>query len=59
MVRLLNQLIPGMLCLAGILVMATSSLIGGGSSAMIGLPLFLSGFLWLLYPSLRHRRRNS
>jgi hypothetical protein len=59
MARLINQLIPIVLLVAGVIALAVSGLDGGGGSAVVGFPLFLSGFLWLLYPSFCERRRNS
>ena len=55
MVNLINGLVPAVLMAAGVLVMAMSSLIGGGVSAYVGLPLFIVGFLWLLIPVYRRR----
>lgn len=56
MTRLMGRLIPGVLIVIGVVAMAVSSLVGGGVSAIIGLPLFVVGFVWLLFPSCRRRR---
>ncbi|MEJ2453676.1 MAG: hypothetical protein P8103_05910 [Candidatus Thiodiazotropha sp.] len=52
----MGRLIPGVLIVIGVVAMAVSSLVGGGVSAIIGLPLFVVGFVWLLFPSCRRRR---
>ena len=50
---LVNRLVPSLLLLGGVVAMAMSHLAGGGISAYIGLPLFVVGFLWLLFPACR------
>ncbi len=55
MSRLMNRLVPAVLLAVGILAMAIGSLVGGGVSAVIGMPLFVIGFVWLLFPSCRRR----
>ena len=55
MVKLIHGLAPAVLMAAGIVVMAMSSLIGGGVSGYVGLPLFIVGFIWLLIPVYRRR----
>lgn len=59
MAQLINKVIPILLVVAGGIAMAMSSLVGGGVSALIGLPLFLVGFLWLLLPKFRRRNGES
>ncbi len=56
MTRLLGRLVPGVLLVIGVVAMAVSSLVGGGVSAIIGLPLFVIGFVWLLFPRCRRHR---
>ncbi len=57
--RLFNQLIPGLLILVGVLIMIMSSLAVGGVSAHLGLPLFLLGFIWLVFAGYLQRHRSS
>ena len=59
MKRLIKSVVPITLIVVGLLVMASSSLAGGGLSAVIGLPIFTAGFVWLVLPEYLERRRAS
>ena len=53
---IVTKIVPRLLLISGALVMAASSIGGGGNSAYVGLPLFMAGFLWLLFPVIfRHK----
>jgi len=59
MMRILNRAGASVLIGAGLLVMLSSSMVGGGLSDLLGFPLFIAGLLWLALPEFLGRRRSS
>lgn len=57
--RVLNKIAALALLLAGVLVMFFSSLVGGGLSGIIGIPLFAVGLGWLLLPRILDNRHKA
>jgi hypothetical protein len=58
MKRIINRAVPGVLIGFGLLVMLSSSMVGGGMSDLVGFPLFIAGLVWLALPEYLGRRKS-
>jgi membrane-bound ClpP family serine protease len=58
-VKLVVQVVAIVLIIGGLYVMFSSSMVGGGLSGLIGVPLFIVGLVLVLLPVLRRHNGNS
>jgi uncharacterized membrane protein HdeD (DUF308 family) len=58
-VKIVIQIIAILLIIAGLYVMFSSSMVGGGLSGLIGFPLFIAGLVLVLLPVIRRHNGNS
>lgn len=57
--KVVIQVVAIVLMIAGLYVMFSSSMVGGGLSGLIGVPLFIIGLVLVLLPVLRRYNGNS
>jgi uncharacterized Tic20 family protein len=58
-VKVIIQIIAIVLIVSGLYVMFSSSMVGGGLSGLVGVPLFIIGLVLVLLPVIRRYNGNS